>query len=873
MTVGAVGQGIVAGDLVNTASRIQAAAAARVGARRRRHPAHDRGGDRVRAGRRLRAQGQARAGGAVAGGARVGRAARRRPQRRARPAVRRPRARAAPAEGRCSTPPRAAGRISSTVTGHRRASASRGWRGSSRSTPTAWPTRCSGTAAAASPTATASRSGRWPRWCACAPGSPRTTPAATADAEAGGGRRRVGHRSRRPRVGDAAAAPPAGAGADRRRRPRAALPGLAAVLRGDGRAAAGRARVRGHAVGRPVAAHVRRVPAGVVARPPAVRGRASPGPSWPTAGPGGARRRARSRRSRSSRCARDAMGELVSGMVPGLPAEAAAHDRRRGRRACRSTPSRPRGCCSTAACSSRAGDGGYRVTGDDRRPRDPRDAACAGRRAAGRRCPTTSAGCVQQAAVLGKTFTLDGLAAVSGLSRATRSPRRSPAWRARSSSPCRPIRARPSAGQYGFVQDMVRTIARDTLGRRERKRLHLATADHLARLGGDELAEVDRRPPARRLPAAAGRPRRRRAARRRPRRHPARRRPGRVARRPRGGLPARHRGARSRRRTAPSRRRCTSGPALLALQKGEVADAEAEFTPCARDPRARRRRPAAARVRARRGDVLFLLGRSEEAVVEMEDAYAVLADGPGDADLAHLAAQLGRLAGMIGDEERGHAALERAIDIAETLRPARGALERPQHQGPVDARVHEPARGGAVAAARRAAGRARSTTSRRRPCARTSTSRSSARASTTTRTTYDSDRPRAGRARGRSAVEAQLPAAHVARRDRARRLGRGAAHHARVAGVARRRDGRLRARRSCSPAPSSSPAAGRRGRRPRGPRGGRLRRVDQRRAEPGDAVVGARRGARGGVALRRGGGRRRARSRRLRRRSGSATRR
>ena len=65
--------------------------------------------------------------------------------------------------------------------------------------------------------------------------------------------------------------------------------------------------------------------------------------------------------------------------------------------------------------------------------------------------------------------------------------------------------------------------------------------------------------------------------------------------------------------------------------------------------------------------MLFLLGRSEEAVGEMEEAYAVLADGPGDADLAHLAAQLGRLAGMIGDEKRGHAALERAIDISETL--------------------------------------------------------------------------------------------------------------------------------------------------------------------------------------------------------------
>ena len=63
--------------------------------------------------------------------------------------------------------------------------------------------------------------------------------------------------------------------------------------------------------------------------------------------------------------------------------------------------------------------------------------------------------------------------------------------------------------------------------------------------------------------------------------------------------------------------------------------------------------------------MLFLQGRSAEAVDEMEEAYAVV-DEPPDAELAHLAAQIGRLCGMIGEEARGREPLERAM-IYETL--------------------------------------------------------------------------------------------------------------------------------------------------------------------------------------------------------------
>ena len=51
VTIGAVGQGMVAGDLVNTASRIQSAAEPGLGSGRRGDEAGDRGGDRIRAAR------------------------------------------------------------------------------------------------------------------------------------------------------------------------------------------------------------------------------------------------------------------------------------------------------------------------------------------------------------------------------------------------------------------------------------------------------------------------------------------------------------------------------------------------------------------------------------------------------------------------------------------------------------------------------------------------------------------------------------------------------------------------------------------------------------------------------------------------------
>jgi tetratricopeptide (TPR) repeat protein len=96
---------------------------------------------------------------------------------------------------------------------------------------------------------------------------------------------------------------------------------------------------------------------------------------------------------------------------------------------------------------------------------------------------------VQDAAVLGQSFTRDGLTALSGLDAAVIDER------------LRTLRAKdlvgvdagargPEGGRYTFLQAIVRTVAYDTLSRHERQRRHLAAARHLESLPArDELGE------------------------------------------------------------------------------------------------------------------------------------------------------------------------------------------------------------------------------------------------------------------------------------------------------------------------------------------------------------------------------------------------
>jgi class 3 adenylate cyclase/predicted ATPase len=94
---------------------------------------------------------------------------------------------------------------------------------------------------------------------------------------------------------------------------------------------------------------------------------------------------------------------------------------------------------------------------------------------------------VQDAAVLGQAFTEAGLAAVSSVGEAELAPRlRSLVRREILRLEADP--RSPERGQHTFVQALIREVAYNTLARPERKSRHLAAARYFEGLGTDELA-------------------------------------------------------------------------------------------------------------------------------------------------------------------------------------------------------------------------------------------------------------------------------------------------------------------------------------------------------------------------------------------------
>jgi class 3 adenylate cyclase len=94
---------------------------------------------------------------------------------------------------------------------------------------------------------------------------------------------------------------------------------------------------------------------------------------------------------------------------------------------------------------------------------------------------------VADAAVLGQSFTAEGLAAVAGASRSALEPR----LRALVRRELMRVEANPRSpehGNYTFVQALIREVAYGTLARPERKVRHLAAARWFEALGDEELA-------------------------------------------------------------------------------------------------------------------------------------------------------------------------------------------------------------------------------------------------------------------------------------------------------------------------------------------------------------------------------------------------
>jgi predicted ATPase/class 3 adenylate cyclase len=273
---------------------------------------------------------------------------------------------------------------------------------------------------------------------------------------------------------------------------------------------------------------------------------------------------------------------------------------------------------------------------------------------------------VQDAAVLGKTFALAALAALSGLERAALEGLLRGLVRREVLAVQSDPRS-PEHGQYGFLQDLLRHVAYDTLSRRDRRAKHVAAAEYLAAtLGEEEVAEVVAShlvdaywldPDA--ADAAPLRARARAALLRAGERAASLGAPAEAGRyfKQAGELavePAEKAAALLR-----------AGQMALAAganeQAGSLFDRTTELYETDGDTH------AAARASGWRGLADVHVGRTQQAIERMEHAYAVIAGDEPDADLAFLLAQLGIAHWLAGDPERAAERTERALDLGEAL--------------------------------------------------------------------------------------------------------------------------------------------------------------------------------------------------------------
>ncbi|HEV8452388.1 MAG TPA: adenylate/guanylate cyclase domain-containing protein [Gaiellales bacterium] len=273
---------------------------------------------------------------------------------------------------------------------------------------------------------------------------------------------------------------------------------------------------------------------------------------------------------------------------------------------------------------------------------------------------------IEDAAVLGKTFTLSGLTAVAGLPETELEPLVASLVR-REVLVMQTDPRSPERGQYEFVQALVRTIAYETIGRRERKRRHKAAADYLESLGGEELAEViaAHYVDAYRLApddddAEQLRDHAKRGLLRAVERARSLAATGEAERLMRAAIELTDEPA--------ERAQLLEEAGQLTIADGRPGDAIGQFEEADELLRELGELHGAARLRARQAEALFLEGRTDESVAVMEPAYSVLRDQEQDADLAALASQYARMLGFVDRIDESIEPLERAIDIAEQLR-------------------------------------------------------------------------------------------------------------------------------------------------------------------------------------------------------------
>jgi len=281
--------------------------------------------------------------------------------------------------------------------------------------------------------------------------------------------------------------------------------------------------------------------------------------------------------------------------------------------------------------------------------------------------PAEERSLLQDAAVVGKTFMPRALVSLSGLSERELEPLLLSLARKEVIAVQADPRS-PEHGQYGFLQDLVRHVAYETLSKRERHVRHLAAAAYLesAFVDEDEVVEVLA---SHYLDAYRAIPDSKDA--------------GEIQVKAREMLFRAGGRAASLGATREAQRYFEQAAELSddAVRRAELqADAGRMAAQRGRDEEARRlfqlalsvfdefglTRPAA-RVSAQFAELDFRAGHPPEAVARLEKALQTLSDGEADEGVAAVAAQLGRFLILSGELDAATPHLELALALAEAL--------------------------------------------------------------------------------------------------------------------------------------------------------------------------------------------------------------
>ena len=275
---------------------------------------------------------------------------------------------------------------------------------------------------------------------------------------------------------------------------------------------------------------------------------------------------------------------------------------------------------------------------------------------------------IQDAAVVGKTFTKASLVAITNLADAEIERLLGSLLRKELITIQADPRS-PERGQYGFLQDLVRRVAFDTLSRKDRKARHLAAAAYLESEWGPEEEEVVEVVASHYLEAYQAAPDASDAAEIKGKALDALVNAGRRAASLAAGGEARRYYERAIELADDPIRRAElhERAGLMARVALKFDLAETHLGAAIKLFEAAGKRRPAARASAALGHVVRLQGRGQEALDIMRPALDVLGTEEPDEDLALVSVRLGGLMATLGGYSEAIAHIERALTIAEQL--------------------------------------------------------------------------------------------------------------------------------------------------------------------------------------------------------------